>query len=89
MPRSQKSAQAEASLFHTAAMTASLSGKCCPRSPSFIGLKDGSLKVLNRGYMVDVIGQTSQTLQSARWSPNWYGVLRYHVTSERLSVSLA
>jgi hypothetical protein len=38
---------------------------------------------------VGVVGQSSQILQRAPWSSNWYGAWCYRVAGERLSSSLA
>jgi hypothetical protein len=61
--------QQRQSHFLTPAMRASLSAKYCPQAQ-----RNGILKVLNRGYKVDVVWQSSQTLQCAQWSPNWYAI---------------
>lgn len=46
---------------------------------------DGSQKVPNLNYTVDVLGHSSQHWQCTPWSSNWYGAWCYCVARENLS----
>jgi len=71
----------------TAAMMASLLGKCCPYSASFIGL-NRSQKVPNPDYIMGVVGRSSHDWQCAPRSSSLYGISCYHVARERLFLGL-